>query len=144
MGEPQTFGLSSPHGLYQKLRMVLHSKQLAHPLSIEGSFPDVFLCMSRPWRQGEHAMLAGGSVEAQGKDLPIIRIVCCPLADVWWQGNLHWDDIKRADNPTAVLQGPTCGQDRYYILCQKPKPSRPLQHSSLQSENCTEAMSLLL
>ena len=55
-------------------------------------------------------------------DLPVVRVVCCPLTDFRWQGNLHRDDIQRADNPTAVLQGPTCVQDKCYIICQKPEP----------------------
>ena len=57
-------------------------------------------------------MVAGGSVEALTSDLPVVRVVGCPLADVWWQRNLHWDDIKRADYPSAVLQDPACVQVR--------------------------------
>ena len=77
-------------------------------------------------------------------DLPVVRIVCCPLADVLWQGDLHWDDIERADNPTAVLQSPTCVEVEYYMIRRKPKALSLLKNLSAHREGCAEATMLLL
>ena len=79
-------------------------------------------------------MLAGGSAEALGSDLPVVSVVCCPLADIWWQGDLHRYDIQRANNPAAVLQEPN--------MCQEAVPyniSEPNDFESAQGLICTFA-----